>query len=152
MLPRMSDERKLKIFTMMVGLLLGGLPLLFLLPGLADVYYKGLQRCPRELMPLVQVCALAFLFHPLLMAVRGYLEGKAAHLKQPVSILTGQACYFVALTCTALACLALGIPGNLLPGLAFFAANLAAALTMQMLLTRQQRRPPEAVEAVSSEQ
>ncbi len=135
-LPRVSSERKLMVFTMLVGLLMGGLPLLFLLPGLRDVYYMALQRCPLALLPLVRISALGLLLHPLLLAVRGYLEGKAAYLKQPISILIGQAVYFAALTCTTLVCLALGIAGNLLPGLSFFAANLAAALTMQICIAR----------------
>lgn len=149
-LSRLSDERRLMIFTLLVGLLMGGLPLLFILPGIDRVYYMAVQRCPRALLPLVRISAIGLLFHPLLMAVRGYLEGKAAYLKQPVSILIGQAAYFAALTCTALACIALGIPGNLLPGLAFFAANLAAALTMQFCITRRKtgRLAPVLPEAV----
>ena len=141
MLPRLTSERRLKVFTLLVGLLMGGVPLLFILPGMAGVYYGAVQRCPAALMPLVRVSALGLLLHPLTMAMRGYLEGKAAYLKQPVSILAGQAVYFVALTCIALACLALRIPGNLLPGLSFFAANLAAALTMQLLIARSKREP-----------
>jgi len=153
-LPRLRDERRLKVFTLLVGLLMGGVPLLFILPGIDGVYYGAFQRCPRALMPLVRISAIGLLLHPLTMAMRGYLEGKAAYLQQPVSILAGQATYFVALTSSALACIALGIPGNLLPGLSFFAANCAAALTMQFLLARhreRQRAPglPEVAEGES---
>jgi len=135
-LPRLSNEWRLKVFVLLVGLLMGGLPLLFILPGMADMYYAAIQRCPPELMPLVRISAIGLLFHPLTMAVRGYLEGKAAYLKQPVSNLAGQAVYFVVLTCIALICIAFCIPGYLLPALAFFVANIAAILTMQLLIAR----------------
>ena len=152
-LPRLRDERKLKVFTLLVGLLMGGVPLLFILPGISGVYYEAFQRCPPELMPLVRISALGLLFHPLMMAVRGYLEGKAAFLKQPGFIFAGQATYCLALTGTALVCIARGIPGNLLPGLSFFAANCAAAFTMQLLFARNRGGQPGAVrpEAVARE-
>ena len=153
MLPHMSSERRLKIFSLLAGLLMGGVPLLFLLPGLADIYYNTLQHCPPALMPLVRLSALALLLHPLTLAMRGYLEGKAAYLKQPFSILAGHAVYFVTLTSLVLICIALRIPGNLLPGLSFFAANLAAALTMQCFIARGQasQREPVTTSVMESE-
>jgi len=145
MLPRMTSEGRLKVFALLVGVFMGGMPLLFLLPGIAGVYYEAVQRCPPELMPLVRVSAIGLLFHPLTMAGRGYLEGKAAYLKQPVYIFSGQAAYFVVLVCATLVCLRHGIPGNLLPGLSFFAANLAAIFTMQFLITRGERSQHEPI-------
>lgn len=143
MLPRLSTERMLKLFTLLVGLLMGVVPLLFLLPGIAQLYYVAVQRCPDTLLPLVRISALGMLLHPLTLAMRGYLEGKAAFQKKPVAILGGHTVYFVALTCTALTCIALRVPGNLLPGLAFLAANLAAALTMLLLIRRRTGQRPE---------
>ncbi|MHB0935461.1 MAG: hypothetical protein ACYDCO_11540 [Armatimonadota bacterium] len=136
MLPRLSSERMLQIFTLLVGLLMGGVPLLFILPGMTEVYYVAVQRCPAELLPLVRVSAIGLLFHPLTMAIRGYLEGKAAFQKKPVAILAGHAVYFGTLAAVALASIALGVPGNVLPALALFAANLAAVLTMRVGIAR----------------
>ncbi len=144
LLPRVRSERMLQGFTLLVGVLMGGLPLLFILPGISEVYYVAVQRCPDALLPLVRWSALGLLFHPLTMAIRGYLEGKAAYLKQPVAIMTGHAVYFAALTAVALASLALRVPGNVLPALAFFAANLAAAGTMYGVMAW--RRGREAVQ------
>ena len=136
LLPRMTGERMLKSFTLLVGLLMGGVPLLFILPGMTEVYYVAVQRCPEELLPLVKASALGLLLHPLTMAMRGYLEGKAAFLKKPVAILAGHAVYFGALAAVALLSIALRVPGNVLPALAFFAANLAAVLTMRVGIAR----------------
>jgi hypothetical protein len=138
MLPRHAPERKLRIFTLMVGFLMGGVPLLFILPGIAEIYYQGVQRCPATLMPLVRISAIGLLLHPLTMAIRGYLEGKAAYLKKTVAILAGHAVYFVVLTGISLISIVLSMPGNLLPALAFFAANIGAALTMQTVIARNQ--------------
>ena len=136
MLPRLASERMLRVFTLLVGLLTGGVPLLFILPGMAEIYYMAVQRCPAALLPLVCVSALGMLFHPLTLAIRGYLEGKAAYLRKPIAILAGHITYFIVLTATALISIVLGVPGNLLPAIAFLTANVAAALTMQMLIAR----------------
>jgi len=143
MLPRMTSERMLQIFTVLVGLLMGGVPLLFILPGMTEVYYVAVQRCPAELLPLVKVSAIGLLFHPVTMALRGYLEGKAAFLKKPMAILAGHAVYFGVLAAVALAGIALAVPGNVLPALAFFAANIAAALTMRIMIARGRIRTVE---------
>jgi len=132
MLPRVNSERMLRVFTVLVGLLMGGVPLLFILPGMTEIYYVAVQRCPDELLPLVKVSAIGLLFHPLTMALRGYLEGKAAFLKKPMAILAGHTFYFGVLAAVALAGIALRVPGNVLPALAFLAANLAAAVTMHI--------------------
>jgi hypothetical protein len=143
-LPRLTSARTLKVFTALVGLLTGFVPLLFILPGAAEVYYLAIQRCPEALLPLVRLTALSLLLHPLTLAIRGYLEGMAAFFKQPVAILVGHIVYFVALAAVALAGMGLSVPGNLLPAFAFLAANIAAALTMRYLLTR---ATPEAAQA-----
>ena len=124
---------------------MGVVPVLFILPGLGDIYYVAVQRCPQALMPLVRISAIGLLLHPLTLAMRGYLEGKAAYLKKPTAILAGHTIYFISLTCTALACIAVGIPGNLQPALAFFAANIAAAFTMQILIARRKGQQPESL-------
>lgn len=136
LLPRVDSERMLRIFTLIVGLCMGGVPLLFILPGIAKLYYMDVQRCPADLMPLVTAAALGMLFHPLTLALRGYLEGKAAYRKQPVAILSGHVVYFIVLTLTALAAITLRTPGNLLPALAFLLANIAAATTMYLRIAR----------------
>ena len=145
MLPRLINERKLKVFTIMVGLLMGIMPLFFILPGMAEMYYIAVQRCPASLLPLVRVSAISLLFHPLTMAIRGYLEGKAAYQKKPIAILAGHAVFLGVLTCIALGSMALGVPGNVLPALAFFVANIAAALTMQILITHNMGPQPDAI-------
>ncbi|HEX2951053.1 MAG TPA: hypothetical protein VHV83_16025, partial [Armatimonadota bacterium] len=144
-LPRVKTERMLRTFTLIVGLLMGGVPLLFILPGMSNIYYVSVQRCPKDLMPLVCISAIGLLFHPLTMAIRGYLEGKAAYQKKPIAILTGHSAYFVILTGTALGCIALGISGNLLPALSLLLANLAAAITMQIGIAYKKRRQPHPV-------
>lgn len=152
LLPRLTSERKLQVFTIVVGLLMGIVPLLFILPGMAQIYYVTVQRCPASLLPLVRICAISLFFHPLTMAIRGYLEGKAAYQKRPVAILAGHATFLVMLTCIALGCMAFGVPGNVLPALAFFVANIAAALTMQILIARGTGLHPDSIARDGAEQ
>ena len=142
MLPRPGATSLLWRFTLLVGLLMSLAPLLVILPGLQDVYYVGLQRTPAELMPLVRISAVSLVLHPLMLALRGYLEGHAAFQKQPMAIMVSNILYFIALTGAALVCIALGVAGNLLPAVAFLAANIAAVITIRILIAHRKERHP----------
>ncbi len=114
-------------FSLAVGLLMGFLPLVFVLPGLMEWYYIALQKLEIGDLPLVRGTTWALVLFPLTMGLRAYSEGKAAWFKKPVAVLTGQAVYLSIVAVTAFFALNLGVPGNLLGALAIFLANLAAA-------------------------
>jgi hypothetical protein len=124
-----GTEEKNKIifrFTALIGAITGFAPLLFLLPGLSDLYYVKLQNLPAHDLPLVRITALALVLYPVTIAFRAYFEGRAAFLKKPTTVLTGQAVYLGLVgTCSFLA-LSLGVSGNLIGALAIFAGNLSA--------------------------
>lgn len=126
-LPRIAQERLLVYFALLMGLLLGGIPLLFILPGLEGLYYGSVQKCPPSLLPLVRVTVIGLLFHPFTMAIRAYMEGKAALLKHPMAILGGQAVFLGMLTIVAIICAHSPFGGGMLAPISLFAANVAAA-------------------------
>ena len=126
-------------FSLVIGLLLGFLPLIFTLPGLIDWYYVTLQKLEPVDLSLVRGTTWALLLFPLTMALRAYSEGKAACLKRPVAVLTGQAVYLSVVAVVAFFALNIGVPGNLLGVIAIVLANLVAA-GMVLFSIRQDQR------------
>lgn len=114
-------------FSFVMGLVLGFLPLIFVMPGLIEWYYLMLQKLQPDDMPLVRTTAWALVLFPLTMALRAYSEGKAAWFRKPVTVLTGQAVYLALVAVVAFFSLNLGVPGNLLGAISICLANLAAA-------------------------
>lgn len=140
LIPQGVSERRLWNFTIIVGLLMGGVPLIFILPIIKELYYLTLQRCPVTLLPLVTISALSMLLHPLTLAMRGFLEGKAAFLQQPLSIFAGHSSFFLSLVICAIIGINIGIAGNLLPAFTFIIANMAAVFTMQSFIKMNLKR------------
>lgn len=135
-------NRQLARFSLAAGWLMGLLPLLFVLPGVMEWYYVGLQKLAPEDLPLVRGTTWALTLYPLTLALRAYSEGKAAWLKKPVTVLTGQAVYLSVAAVTAFFALNLGAPGHLLGAIAMALANLAAAGIVLFSLNWEQRGNP----------
>ena len=90
---------------MVVGAVAGTLPLIFTLPGLCEFYYATLQKLPRRDLGLVRMSAFSMVLVPFSVSLRAFGEGRAAFLKKPEVILTGQAVYLGVVTSVAFFCL-----------------------------------------------
>ncbi|MFH0922367.1 MAG: hypothetical protein V1913_18635 [Fibrobacterota bacterium] len=130
--PSMDPHRRVLRFSCVVAMVLGLLPLLFTLPGLADLYYIRIQNLDPADLPLVRMTALFLVTMPFCVGFRAYTEGVAAHMKRPVTVLTGQAVYLGIMASTALFLLSLGTPGNLLAPIGLIVANFAAVGAMRI--------------------
>ncbi len=120
-------NRQLFKFSLAVGMVMGVLPLLLLLPGLVEWYYVTLQKLDPVDLPLIHSTAWLLVLVPFAVALRAFSEGKAAWCKKPVTVLTGQAVYLAVVAVTAFFVLNAGMSGNLLGALSLLLANLAAA-------------------------
>jgi O-antigen/teichoic acid export membrane protein len=138
--PRGRGGRRLLRFGLLAGAVSGFFPLLFALPGLADWYYVGLQKCRPEMLNLVRWSALGLLLHPLTMSLRAYAEGKAAVERKPVAVLTGQGAFLAVLALLSFTCLALNLSGNLIAPISLLGSNLAAAGVIHASLTWDRRQ------------
>lgn len=132
--PRDARDRGAWWFTGVVATVFGFVPLVFVLPGVADWYYVALQKLPVDNLDLVRVSAYAMIVHPLGVAVRAFTEGRAAHLKRPVTVLAGQAAYLGILAAVSIAMLFIAVPGNLIAPISMFVANTGAAGVMHLAL------------------
>jgi len=128
-----ADRRTLK-FAVAAGAVLGLLPLLFILPGLSDLYYVRLQNLDPDSLPLVRVAALALALYPVCVAVRAQGEGLAGLAGKPMTVVAGQAMFMTTILLTGGVLLSLGIDGNLIGGIGLCFSSLASTATLRLLL------------------
>lgn len=132
--PRSRDDTRVYRFTLVAGALLSLVPLVFLLPGLAQWYYVTVQRLPRADLPLVYTTALLFVAYPLTVALRCHREGLAALAHRTPTILAGDIAYVATLAVASSTCLTLKVPGNVIGPVVVASSHLAAIGILVLLL------------------
>ncbi len=138
--PQSQQDRQTFRFCLAVGAILGMLPLIFILPGLAEFYYVKLQNLdPRDL-HLVRMTAISLIFFPLSVALRAQSEGLAAWLKKPTTVLTGHALFMATIIVAGFTLFMLGTPGQLIGAVGLTLGSLASSATMRLLLMRAKER------------
>lgn len=140
--PRSNDDKQVFHFSLAAGALFSFVPLLFILPGIADWYYVSVQKLPAADLPLVTTTALLLVGFPFTVALRCHREGLAALDHRTPTILAGDFAYIAALAVCSSASLALGIPGNIIGPLVIACSNLAS-YGILVLLLRERRTEAE---------
>jgi hypothetical protein len=150
--PRTYDDGQVFRFSVVAGAIMSFIPLLFVLPGVADWYYVSAQRLPVADLPLVTTTALLFIGFPFTVALRCHREGLAALDHRTPTILAGDFAYIAALTVTSFACLAMRVPGNVIGPLVVACSNLASVGILVLLLRERRTDPDSAVAPVVSQE
>jgi hypothetical protein len=128
-------------FAIAAGVILGLLPLLFILPGLIEFYYVTLQKLDRAELDLVRITAVALITFPFAVALRAHSEGLAAWNKKPTAVLVGHGMYLMmVITCGFLA-LAVGVPGYLIGSVSLTLASLVSAYIIRVFLKWAREKP-----------
>jgi hypothetical protein len=140
--PRSPADNQVFRFSIAAGAMLSFVPLLFVLPGIADWYYISVQKLPAEDLSLVTTTALLLVVFPFTVALRCHREGLAALERRTPTILAGDFAYIAALAVCSSAFLALRIPGNVIGPLVIGCSNLAS-LGILVLLLRERRTDVE---------
>jgi hypothetical protein len=138
--PPQSKERRTIGFALMAGLILGLLPLIFILPGLAEFYYVRLQNLAPADLPIVRLTALGLLAFPLTVALRAQGEGLAGVARKPMTVIAGQAAFLSTVLTTSALSLWLGVAGNWIGALALSLGNIASTTVVRLLLNRFKRQ------------
>ena len=138
--PQSRRDRQTLRFGLAAGAVLGLLPLIFILPGMAELYYIKLQRLKPEDLDLVRMTASALVFFPLSVAIRAQSEGLAAWLKKPTSVLTGHGMFLATIAVSGFTLLILGAPGQIIGAVGLTLGSLASSATMRLLLVRARER------------
>ncbi len=131
--PRRTDRRTLR-FSLAAGAILGLLPLVLILPGLAEFYYVRLQNLAETDLALVRAAAGALVFFPFCVAIRSQGEGLAALARRPLIVIAGQAGFLGTVVSAAAVCLSAGVPGSLIGAVGLCLGNLASTGTLRVLL------------------
>jgi hypothetical protein len=134
--PQSGKDRRTFRFCLAAGAILGILPLIFILPGLAEFYFIKLQKLGAQDLPLVRMTATSLIFFPFSVAIRAQSEGLAAWSKKPITVLTGHAMFMVTIIATGFALLFLGTPGYLIGPVGLTLGSLASSGTMRIILDR----------------
>jgi hypothetical protein len=138
--PQSRRDRRTLRFGLAAGAVLGLLPLIFILPGMAELYYIKLQQLQPEDLKLVRMTASALVFFPLSVAIRAQSEGIAAWLKKPTSVLTGHGMFMATITAAGFILLILGAPGQIIGAVGLTLGSLASSATMRLMLARARER------------
>ena len=134
--PQSAKDRRTFRFCLAAGAVLGILPLIFILPGLAEFYFIKLQKLGAQDLPLVRLTAISLICFPLSVAIRAQSEGLAAWSKKPITVLTGHAMFMVTIIATGFVLLFLGTPGYLIGPVGLTLGSLASSVTMRVVLDR----------------
>jgi hypothetical protein len=132
--PADRHRRAILRFAFSAGLVLGLLPLVFVLPELAELYYVRLQNLNPGDLALVRKTAAALVFFPLAVGVRAQSEGFAAWLRRPLIVLGGQVVFLAGILATGLVALGLGVPGCFIGAIGLPLSSLASSATMRLFL------------------
>jgi len=135
----LRDSRTLH-FALRAGIILGILPLIFILPGLIEFYYVKLQKLSLEDLHLVRLTALFLVFFPISVSLRAQREGLAAWLKKPTTVLAGHTVFMVAIIVTGFGLLQLGVAPELIGPVGLTVGSLASSATMRLALNRVKER------------
>jgi hypothetical protein len=134
--PQSAKDRRTFRFCLAAGAVLGILPLIFILPGLAELYFIKLQKLGAQDLSLVRLTAISLICFPLSVAIRAQSEGLAAWSKKPITVLTGHAMFMVTIIATGFVLLFLGTPGYLIGPVGLTLGSLASSVTMRIVLDR----------------
>lgn len=134
--PQSHKDRLTFRFSLGAGAVLGLLPLLFILPGLIELYYVKLQKLLPAYLPLVRITAIALIFYPFSVAIRAQNEGLAAWLKKPTTVLAGHGVFMCTIFVCGFLSIFLGLPGYVICAAGLTSGSLASSATMRLLLNR----------------
>jgi hypothetical protein len=139
--PQTRQDSSTLRFALAAGACLGFLPLIFILPGLVELYYVKLQNLTMADIHLIRFTALSLTFLPFCVALRAHSEGMAAWLKRPASVMLGQTVFFSTIVITGFALLFLGAPGYLIGAIGLTLGSLASSGMMRISLNWAKEKP-----------
>ncbi len=127
--PILYGARKIFSFALWAGVVLSLMPLTLQTPWLSNWYFGTVQNLPPSSIGLARAMALLMFVQPLLQALRGHVEGKAALQRRPNAILSGQAVYLASMVIS----LFLLVDMKLVPS--YFIGGISILIALLMSLT-----------------
>ena len=120
--PEYPGDRRLLVYSVVAGLLLGVIPLAFATPWLGDWYFGTFQNVPQRILGTAKLAIGIYSLICVIHAVRARIEGIAAAMKRPRAVMWGQIANTVSLFLVCAALLPFGCPGWIIAISAIFVA------------------------------
>ena len=125
-MPEYPGDRRLLVYAVVAGAILGLIPLVFSSHLIGDWYFGVYQNVPPRILDTVRLAIGIYSLICMIHAVRGRIEGIAASRKRPKAVMAGQIAYTVGLLCSCIVLLPTGIPGWSVAVTAIFIAPICA--------------------------
>ncbi len=138
--PEYPGDRRLLLYAVIAGLLLGLIPLVFATPLVGNWYFGTFQNIPDAILPTARLAIALYSAIAVIQAVRARIEGIAAARRNSKAVMFGQIAYTLSLFATLAALLPLGIPGWAMAVAAIFVAPVCVTLAVYLALALKGRR------------
>ena len=132
--PEHAGDRRLLVYAVAAGLLLGVVPLAFSTPLVGDWYFGTYQNVPPRIVGTARLAVGIYSLIAVVQAVRARVEGLAALAKRPKAIMAGQIAYTASLFAVCSMLLPVGVPGWAMAVAAIFIAPICVTATIYVAL------------------
>jgi len=134
--PERPGDRRLLVYAVAAGAVLGLIPLAFSFSSLGNWYFGVYQNVPPRILETARLAIGIYSLICMIHAVRGRIEGIAAARKRPRAVMAGQIAYTVGLFCTCAVLLPSGCAGWAMAVTAIFVAPVCATMAIYATLGR----------------
>ena len=132
--PEYAGDRRLLVYAVVAGLLLGVVPLAFSTPFIGGWYFGTYQNVPPHIVGTARLAVGLYSLIAVVQAVRARVEGLAALARRPKAIMAGQIAYTVSLFTVCSIMLPVGAPGWAMAVTAIFIAPICVTATIYVAL------------------
>ena len=138
--PEYDGDRRLLVYAVVAGLLLGVVPLAFSTPLIGGWYFGTYQNVPPRIIGTARLAIGIYSLIAVIHAVRARVEGLAALAKRPKAIMAGQIAYTASLFTVCSILLPMGVPGWAMAVTAIFIAPICVTATIYSVLASKRRQ------------
>ena len=134
--PEYPRDRRLLVYAVTAGAVLGILPFLFSTPFVGDWYFGSYQNVPPRILDTARTAIGAYSFICIIQAVRGRVEGLVALTRHSSPIMASQVAYTTTLLAALSVMMPLGVPGWKMAVISITVAPVAAAAVLYVGLSK----------------
>lgn len=133
--PEYPGDRRLLVYAVVAGLLLGVLPLAFSTPLVGEWYFGSYQNVPPRIVDTARLAIGLYSLITVVQTIRARVEGLAVLAKRPKTIMAGQMAYTVSLFTVCAILLPMGVPGWAMAVTAIYIAPICVTATIYAMLS-----------------
>ena len=133
--PEYPGDRRLLVYAVVAGLLLGVLPLAFSTPLVGEWYFGSYQNVPPRIVGTARLAIGLYALITVVQTIRARVEGLAVLAKRPKTIMAGQMAYTVSLFTVCAILLPMGVPGWAMAVTAIYIAPICVTATIYAMLS-----------------